>query len=190
MHVKEHVKLSAAASLVALPWLKQDVIIPFTASILIDVDHYLWHAVEHRTFSLRTALRYFSQADPPRLARQRLLHHPLILALLLVVAVHSRSRFLSLILAGLLFHVSLDFIHVSQMNHLKQSLSEQANYTCPKCGQHQESLQLHTVKLASNILDRYNPQHFVVLCPACHTQAHRGNGALPKNSRRTLKSMI
>ena len=172
MRVQEHVKLSTAAALIALPWLKQDVVIPFAASILIDVDHYLWHAIEHRTLSLRSALRYFGQADPPRLSRQRLLHHPLILALLLVAAVRSRSRLLSLILAGLLFHVSLDFIHVNRMDHLKQSLTEQANYTCPTCGQRHDALQLHTVRFARNILDRYNPQHFVVLCPTCHTQAH------------------
>ena len=50
MRVQEHIKLSGAAALVTLPWLKQDVWIPFVASIGIDVDHYLWHAVTHRTF--------------------------------------------------------------------------------------------------------------------------------------------
>jgi len=47
MRVQEHIKLSGAAALVALPWLKQDVWIPFVASIGIDIDHYLWHAVTH-----------------------------------------------------------------------------------------------------------------------------------------------
>ncbi|MFL5664203.1 MAG: hypothetical protein ACJ8BW_23090, partial [Ktedonobacteraceae bacterium] len=49
---------------------------------------------------------------------------------------------------------------------------EQADYTCPACGQRYDALQLHTVRYARNILDRYNPRHFVVLCPTCHTQAH------------------
>ena len=82
MRVQEHIKLSTAAAVVALPWLKQDVWIPFAASIGIDVDHYLWHVLTHRTLSLRAAVRYFGQADPPRLPQARLLHHPIILGLL------------------------------------------------------------------------------------------------------------
>ena len=45
MSPKEHVTLSTAAAVVALPWLKKDIWLPFASSILIDVDHYLWHAV-------------------------------------------------------------------------------------------------------------------------------------------------
>jgi hypothetical protein len=172
MRVQEHIKLSTAAAVVALPWLKKDIWIPFVASIGIDVDHYLWHVVKHRTFSLRAAVRYFGQADPPRLSEAKLLHQPWVLGLLLCIASLTRSRILWLILAGLLFHVSLDAIHISQMNYLKRSLSEQATYTCPQCGQQCEALQLHTVHVAKNLLDRYNPQHFVVLCPTCHEKAH------------------
>ncbi len=172
MRVQEHVKLSAAAAVIALPWLKKDIWIPFAASILIDVDHYLWHAVTYRTLSLRAAVRYFAQADPPQLPEARLLHHPLMLGALLFLAVRLRSRLLALILAGLLFHVSLDAIHVSQMNYLKRTLSEQANHTCPECGHHDDALQLHTVEVVKNLLDRYNPEHFVVLCPTCHELAH------------------
>jgi len=172
MRVQEHVKLAAAAAIVALPWLKKDVWIPLASSVLIDVDHYLWHAVTHRTLSLRTAVRYFGQAAPPQLPQARLLHHPLVLGSLLVVAAHTRSRILWLILAGLLFHVSLDLVHVTQMNRLKRSLSEKAESICPACGKHYEALQLHTVHFASNLLDRYNSRHFVVLCPECHEKVH------------------
>ena len=173
MRVQEHVKLSTAMALVALPWLKKDVWIPLTASILIDVDHYLWHAVTHRTLSLRAAVRYFEQADPPRLVQAKLLHHPITLGGLLLLAARTHSRILWLILAGLLFHVGLDAVHVWQMSCLKRSLSEQAHFKCSACGNEYEELQLHTVQVASNLLDRYNPRHFVVLCPTCHEQAHR-----------------
>jgi len=185
MRVQEHIKLSTAAAVVALPWLKQDVWIPFAASIGIDVDHYLWHVLTHRTLSLRAAVRYFGQADPPRLPQARLLHHPMILGLLVFIAARTCSRILWLILAGLLFHVSLDAIHITQMNHLKRALSEQAKYTCPECGQHFNALQLHTVSFAKNLFDHYNPRHFVVLCPSCHEKAHllsyfgRASGTLP-----------
>lgn len=174
MRVQEHIRLSTAAALATLPWLKKDVWIPLAASIFIDVDHYLWHAITHRTLSLRTAVQYFGQADPPQLPQARLLHHPLVLGSLLLLALRTRSRILALILAGLLFHVSLDVVHVTQMKTLKRKLSEQVNFICPACGQQYDALQLHTVHFVSNLLDRYNPCHFVVLCPTCHEQAHTG----------------
>jgi hypothetical protein len=172
MRIQEHVKLSGAAALMALPWLKGDVWIPFVASLGIDVDHYLWHAVTRRTLSLRAAVRYFGQADPPQLRRQRLLHQPVVLGALLFVAAWTRSRVLWLILAGLLFHVGLDAIHVTQMGRLKRTLSERAGFRCPECGEDCEVLQLHTVAFARNVFDRYNAGHFVVLCPVCHERAH------------------
>jgi hypothetical protein len=172
MRVQEHAKLSVAAAIVALPWLKKDAWIPLASSVLIDVDHYLWHAVTRRTLSLRAAVQYFEQADPPQLPQARLLHHPIVLGGLLVVAAGTRSRVLWLILAGLLFHVSLDLAHVAQVKSLKQSLSEKAQYICSDCGKHYEELQLHTVHIAGNLFDRYNSRHFVVLCPACHEKAH------------------
>lgn len=173
MQIQEHVKLSTVAACVALPWLKKDVWIPLAASVLIDVDHYAWHVVTHRTLSLRAAVRYFGQADPPQLPQARLLHHPLVLGSLLFLAVRTRWRVLWLILAGLLFHVSLDVVHVTQMNRLKRTLSLQAEQQCSECGEQVEALQLHTVHFAKNVLDRYNSHHFVVLCLTCHEQAHR-----------------
>ena len=172
MRVQEHLKLSAVAATIAFPWLGKDVFIPFTSSILIDVDHYLWHAVAFRTLSLREAVKYFGQADPPQRKEARLLHHPIVLGILLAIAALTRSRLLMLILAGLVFHVSLDVVHVTQMQTLKQSLSEKANNTCPECGEQCEALQLHTVYFAPSMLNRYNAKNFIVLCPTCHEKAH------------------
>jgi len=173
MRVQEHVKLSAMAAVAALPWLKKDVWIPLAASVLIDIDHYLWHIVTHRTLSLRAAIQYFGQADPQQRKGARMLHQPLVLGILLFIAIRTRSRILSLILAGMLFHVSLDIVHTTQMKSLKRSLSEKANGICPECGEECEALQLHTVYFSPNLLERYSPRYFVVLCPACHERAHR-----------------
>jgi hypothetical protein len=165
-------KLSAATAIVALPWLKKDLWIPFASSILIDVDHYLWHAIMYRTLSLQAAVRYFGQAQPPQLASARLLHQPIILGLLLILAIRTRSRLLWLILSGLLFHVTLDIFHERKMHQLKRMLSAEAMDKCASCGNNGEVLQLHTLHFAGNLRDSYNPQHFVVLCPACHARAH------------------
>ncbi len=173
MRIQEHLKLSTAAAVITLPWLKQDVWIPFAASLLIDSDHYIWHALTQRTLSLRAAMRYFGQANPPQRPLAKFLHHPFVLGPLVLIALLTRSRILWLILGGLLFHVSLDTIHLRQMSHLKHSLSAQADATCPTCGQHCDQLQLHTLYFAPNIFDRYNPKHFVALCPSCHAKAHQ-----------------
>ncbi|QBD79387.1 hypothetical protein EPA93_26725 [Ktedonosporobacter rubrisoli] len=172
MNVKEHLKLSTAAALLAAPWLKQDTLIPYAASIFIDVDHYIWHAITQRTLSLSAAVHFFQQADPPQRPAAKFLHNPLLLGLLLFLAMRLRSRLLGLILAGLTFHVCLDAIHVTQMSRLKRTLSEEAHHLCAECGTYFEALQLHTVHVTENIIDRYNPKHFVVLCPTCHERAH------------------
>jgi hypothetical protein len=172
MRVQEHIKLSTAAAVVVSPWLKQDVWIPLLASIGIDVDHYIWHAITHRTLSLRAAVRFFGQADPPQPPQAKFLHQPVVLGSLFFIALRLRSRLLFLILAGMLFHVSLDVLHISLIRRLRRSLSQQAQYRCPECGKAEPALQLHTLHVTNNLLERYAPGHFVVLCPDCHEKAH------------------
>jgi hypothetical protein len=192
MRPQEHVKLSMITAAMVWPWLKKDVWIPLTASILIDADHYLWHAITQRTLSVRAAVRYYRQANPPQLPQMRLLHQPLVLGLLLFLAVRTRSRLLGLILAGLLFHVGLDRYHQARMRALRRDLCEGGNRLCPACGREQVVLELHTLRRPQNVLDRYRASNYVGLCPACHREAHwrihqrRAN----KSSRPPEKSML
>lgn len=173
MRPQEHVKLSALAATAAWPWLKKDVWIPFTASILIDADHYLWHAITQRTLSLRAAVRYYQRGKPPQRPEVRLLHQPLMLGLLLFLAVRTRSRLLGLILGGMLFHVGLDRFHNTWMRNLKHELNEQAHHICPSCGKEQAELELHSLRRPRMIVERYDRRNFIVLCPECHRAAHR-----------------
>lgn len=173
MRPQEHAQLSAIAAVAAWPWLKQDVWIPFAASILIDADHYIWHAITQRTLSLRAAIHYYQKSNPPRVRAQRLLHQPEVLGLLLFLAVRLRSRLLGLILAGLLFHVCLDRFHQYQMRTLKLRLNEQVAFICPSCGIKLDGLELHTIHNPKFILARYQLRNFVVLCPACHRAVHK-----------------
>ena len=172
MRVQEHLKLSAVAAAVAFPWLKQDVWLPFATSILIDVDHYLWYVVTRRDLSLRAAVHYFGGAHPSPTRWAKFFHQPPALGCLLFLAVRWRSRFLWLVLAGLLFHVSLDLVHADKMERLKQKLVAQAQGVCPACGERADTLELHTLRFSHNIFDRYNMVHFKVLCPQCHERIH------------------
>ena len=101
MRVQEHIKLSTAAAVVTFPWLKQDVWIPLLASIGIDVDHFIWHAITHRTLSLRAAVRYFGQANPSQPPQAKFLHQPVVLGSLFFLALRLSSRLLFFILAGM-----------------------------------------------------------------------------------------
>jgi hypothetical protein len=191
MRPQEHIKLSAMAAATVWPWLKQDVWIPFTASILIDADHYLWHAVTQRTLSVRAAVRYYRQANPPQLPQMRLLHQPLVLGLLLFLAVRLRSRLLGLILAGLLFHVSLDRYHNAHMHALRRDLFARAAETCLACGKTPTALELHTLRRPANTLAQYKASNFILLCPACHREAHRrGDGRRAGGSSRPAEQSV
>jgi len=180
MRPQEHIKLSALAAATLWPWLKRDVWIPFTASILIDADHYLWHAVTQRTLSVRAAVRYYRQAHPPQLPQMRLLHQPLVLGLLLFLAVRLRSRLLGLLLGGLLFHVGLDRYHNARMRTLRRDLSTRADQGCPVCNARPTALELHTLRRPWNTLAQYSMSNFVLLCPACHREAHRQAAGSPR----------
>ncbi|PZR87313.1 MAG: hypothetical protein DLM67_22385 [Candidatus Nephthysia bennettiae] len=156
----------------ALPWLRKDVWIPLTSSVLVDVDHYLWHSVAHRTLSLRAATRYFGRANPRQPAQSRLLHHPLLIGAVIIAAAASRSRALRLITSGVLFHVSLDLFHVRQTARLKRSLIGSAQGVCESCRRRDGALELHTLRFAGNPLVKYRPRNFTVLCSSCHERAH------------------
>lgn len=186
MRPQEHVKISAIAAVVAWPWLKQDVWIPYTASILIDIDHYTWHAITQRTLSLRAMARYFRQGKAPQRPEVRLLHQPFILFLLLVIAMRTRSRLLGLILGGLAFHVCLDRYHQAQLRQLKRTLNQQTSATCARCGSAYPELELHTLRKPRNLLEQYSSRNFTVLCPTCHALAHQKKLAAPVLSQPTL----
>lgn len=177
MRPQDHAKISAVAAVAALPWLKQDVWIPYTASILIDVDHYCWHAISQRTLSLRAMARYFAQGKAPQRPEVRLLHQPPVLGLLLLLAVGTRSRLLGLILSGLIFHVCLDRYHQTRMRYLRRSLSEQANFTCPKCGTPHGELELHMLRRPRSLRERYSASSFIALCHSCHKALHQPRAA-------------
>jgi hypothetical protein len=187
MRPQEHAKLSAVAAVAAWPWLKQDVWIPYVASILIDTDHFAWYALSQRSLNLRAAARFFRQGKAPHRPEVRLLHQPAVLALLLLLAVRTRSRLLGLILGGLVFHVCLDRYHQAQMRHLQQVLHEQAHFTCPHCGQSFPEMELHTLRRQKNLLEQYKPDRFILLCHSCHAELHRKKGM---HARPTSRSML
>jgi len=131
MRIQDHVKLSAAAAVIALPWLRKDVWIPFAASIVIDVDHYLWHAITQRTLSLSAAVRFFGQADPPQTTSMKLLHHPVVLGWCSFWR-YAGVRACSGLSLAACSSMSAGRYPYPAMSYLKRTLSEQAG-RCVQC---------------------------------------------------------
>lgn len=143
MRLEEHVAFSTAAALVALPWLKEEIWLPYTASILIDVDHYLEFVAARRRLSLREALRYLRTPHRQRGPLPKPLHHPLTLSALAALAALTRQRWLWLVLAGMLFHVSLDACNNELVRGIQRQLQREAAGRCPGCARQVSRLELH-----------------------------------------------
>lgn len=173
MRVRDHVALSTAASAVLFPWLRRAVVLPWAASILIDVDHYLFASVRERTLDPRKAVRYFNQAQPEQHAGTRVLHHPLVL--LLALALFGRWRWARLILLGMAFHVGLDVFHGIRTREARRAALLRDDHTCQRCGAHGADIVAHLFR-ERHLLPTYRPEDLISLCAHCHELAHaKGN---------------
>jgi hypothetical protein len=173
MRLEEHVAFSTAAALLALPWLKEEIWLPYAASILIDVDHYLEFVAARRRLSLREALRYLRTPQRQRGPLPKPLHQPWTLTALAALAALTRQRWLWLVLVGMLFHVGLDACNNQLVRHIQGQLQQEAAGRCPRCARETTRLELHARRPLRTLLARYRRANYVVLCPECHRLAHQ-----------------
>lgn len=187
MKLHHHLLWSTAAAAPALLRRPRTAAVAWAASLLADIDHLVWFCLAHRSADLRAALRYFTA--PPDDADWRdaplLLHAPAVP--LVLVALGRRGsgrlpRLASAVGVGLAFHQGLDFLgdlayqlrrrrHRSRRERLKVEVKRRDGFTCQKCGQRGEPLEVH---------HRVQPQagghdeaaNLVTLCPPCHDRAH------------------
>lgn len=170
MRVRDHVLLSTLAAATLYPALGRKALVPWAASIFIDVDHYAWYCLKHRSFNLREAIRYFGQAQPEQHAGTRRLHS---LDVLLAVGIASIWWWpLRLVLAGLVFHVSLDALHAARIATARELTLERDHATCRCCGVSDETVVAHMWRQPP-VLPSYQPDTLVSLCGPCHEIAHR-----------------
>jgi hypothetical protein len=84
-----HAAYGAVASLLAAPWLRQRALALWAGSVVIDVDHYLWYAVNLHDLSLPNAYRYFRRVRDGETVRDgdaRPLHGPINLGWMALLA--------------------------------------------------------------------------------------------------------
>jgi hypothetical protein len=169
MRVRDHIVLSSGAAVLMYPCLGGNVALPWAASIFIDVDHYLWFLVRHRRLNPVTAVRLFNNANAPRHAATRPLHHPAALSLLLLLG--RRRHSVMLLLTGMAFHAALDTYHRTRMASSQAVALNRDDYTCQVCARKTADVTAHLWR-QPRLLPSYQFGHFITLCARCHEAAH------------------
>jgi hypothetical protein len=180
VRVRDHVLVSTVGAVLLYPRLRGTVLGPWAASILIDVDHYLWFCLRQRRLHPLAALRFFTQAQPPQHRQTRLLHSPgLLLGLLLLGHLPSaptRRRMTTWALLGMAFHVGLDAYDRARRDQARRAALARDGFTCQRCGAQGPGVVAHLGHQPC-LLPSYRPAHFTSLCGACHEAAHAARSA-------------
>jgi hypothetical protein len=169
MRVRDHVVLSTAAALAARPWVGRSVLAPWLASILVDLDHYVWFAFHERTVNPLAATRYFNGAHPADHAATRALHSSLAVSCSLLLGVYRRGALKAAL--GLAAHVALDAGHEARVRTARDAALRRDGFTCRSCGAQGGQVETHLLRQPF-LLPSYRPDDFVSLCPSCHEEAH------------------
>ena len=120
---KQHAAYGAVAALAMAPWLRRRSLTVWAASVLIDVDHYLWYVVQRGDWSLPRAYHFFRHQRDTQLRRPgadlsdaRPFHGPWPVTALALAA--WRLPILRPILFGVLVHSLLDAYSEHRLNAL------------------------------------------------------------------------
>ena len=169
MRVRDHVALASGAAALFYPRLGASAAVPWAASILIDVDHYLWFLARHRSLDPVAAVRLYNDADAPQHRATRPFHHPAALSLMALVGIRKRAAVLPLM--GVAFHVGLDVYHRTRTAEAKAAALARDSFTCQVCGAQTADVVAHVWR-QPRILPSYRLDHFVTVCGPCHRAAH------------------
>jgi hypothetical protein len=173
VRVRDHLALSTVGAVLLYPRLRGAVLGPWAASILIDVDHYLWFCLQQRRLNPLAAVRFFNQAQPLQHRQTRLLHSP---AVLLVLLLLTRQRTTAWALLGMAFHVGLDAYDTARRRRTCAAALARDGFTCQRCGARGPGVVTHLWH-QPRVLPSYRPEHVTSLCGACHEVAHGAQSA-------------
>ncbi len=190
VHPRHHLILSTAAAVALYPHLGRRVAIPWSASLLADLDHVPPFVWQHGLVSPATMWRHFrSDRDEER---PRLLHDWTVI--LIGLALAPLWPLLSLAAMGLAFHRLLDDLHgllqtpwrrwqwrVSAKGRQHARLHRRDGYACQVCGATGQPLELHSIAPPGEA-DRDEPHNLISVCVPCHRQLHEQPVSHPAGS--------
>jgi hypothetical protein len=169
VRVRDHIFLSTTAAALLAPTLGLRAVGVWAGGVLIDVDHYLWFCVRHHDLSVAAAMRFFDGAHPPQTRPTRILHHPMTVLSVLIVA--SRQRWLRPLAIGMSLHVGLDKQYERRMKRARAQALERDRFSCQACGARTTQIDTHLFHQPP-VLPSYRSRNLVSLCPPCHDVVH------------------
>jgi hypothetical protein len=169
VRVRDHVVLASGAAALLFPSVGASVVVPWAASIFIDVDHYLWFLARHRRLNPVAAVRLYNSANAPQHQATRPFHHPGFAVLLLLLSRRKRAAVLPV--TGMAFHLSLDAYHRARMADAKATALIRDQFTCQICGASGPNIVAHLWR-QPRVLPSYSVEHLVAVCDECHQSAH------------------
>jgi hypothetical protein len=175
MRVRDHVVVSTAGAVLLRRRIGGRIAGPWAASILIDIDHYVWFCLRWQRVSPLAAVRFFNEAQPPQHRATRLLHSPVLPALGLLLGV--RRRWALPVAAGIALHVALDAWHEARMDEARAAALRRDDFTCQRCGIRGPDVGTHVWRQPW-LLPSFATANVAALCSSCHHAAH-ANGARP-----------
>jgi hypothetical protein len=175
VRVRDHLALSTAGAALLYPLVGRRVVAAWAASILIDADHYLWFCWRQGSLSPLAALSYFDQPDAPQPQETRILHSPLAISLVLLLAAGRKSAVP--VAVGMAVHAAMDAFHEARLDRSRSAALRRDEFTCQACGARGPQVVAHLDR-QPRLLPAYGAENLVTLCPSCHKAAHAH--ALPR----------
>ncbi|NOX63494.1 MAG: HNH endonuclease [Chloroflexi bacterium] len=180
MHPRRHLLISTAAALAstrrrrAFPWAF------WAASILADLDHFIWYAIRAGDVNPLAAWRHF-RSEPTVVPENRLPFHRYSVVFG-CFWLGNRQKWLYEVGWGLAFHRGLDDLTAFwrnarriYANHQRQRLRAvvfaREHYACQHCGARGVPLELHH-RIPENQGGPNHPDNLLALCQPCHDRAH------------------
>ncbi len=169
MRVRDHVALSTAGAALLYPFVGRPVLGAWAASILIDMDHYLWFCWRERRLSPLAALSFFNQPDAPQHDATRVLHSPLAISLALLLGA-GRKNIMPLAV-GMAAHAAMDAYHEARLEKSRAAALRRDGFTCQACGARGPEVVAH-LDSQPRLLPSYRAENLITLCTSCHRAAH------------------
>jgi hypothetical protein len=169
VRVRDHVVLSTASSVMLGRRRGRRAIAFWAAAIGVDVDHYVWFCLRRRRLNPLAAARFFNQPEAPQHARTRLLHQPLALLAIALLAVRRRGA--REVAMGMAMHIVLDLNHERRMHQARIDALQRDAFTCRRCGASGSEIGTHLWRQPW-FLPSYRAHNLVALCNRCHNDVH------------------